>query len=218
MRGERGLLRVGEFLVARAARRLPTGVRDERYQEWAAELCAILRDPSLGPAWRRAAGMLGYALDTIRATALRPGQDRYRGAHRGRDPQAAVKTGRWLLLFLSVALAGLLAFLSLSLLLINLASSATGLGLWPAAGVAFMTVVIVLLADRFVPRWAFAVSTVLWGGWVIYLLAASSAVWPAGPPVVARTISWFFSVLAVSYLGNLTVAAIRRRRLHANKN
>jgi hypothetical protein len=60
MRGERGLLRTGEFLVAVAARRLPAGVRDERYQEWAAELLAILQDPSAGPAWRRAAGMLGY--------------------------------------------------------------------------------------------------------------------------------------------------------------
>jgi hypothetical protein len=134
MRGERGLLRTGEFLVALAARRLPAGVRDERYQEWTAELLAIVRDPSLRPAWRRAAGMLGYALDTIRATALRPGQDRHRGAHRGSDPRAAVKTARWLAL-LCVALAGLLAFLSLSLLLVYLASSATGLGLWAASSV-----------------------------------------------------------------------------------
>jgi hypothetical protein len=213
MRGEHGLLRTGEFLVAVAARRLPPGVRDERYQEWAAELLAILQDPSVGPAWRRAAGMLGYALDTIRATAPRPGQERYRGAHRGSDPRARVKTAR-LLAFLSAALVGLLAFLSLSLLLIYFTSSATGLGLWPAAGVAFMTVVTVFLADRFVPRWAFAVSTVLWGGWVIYLLTASSAVWPAGPPVLARTISLVFGVLATFYVGNLAAAAIRRRRLH----
>lgn len=48
MKGERGLLRTGEFLVARAARRLPARVRDERHREWAAELPAILRDPSLG--------------------------------------------------------------------------------------------------------------------------------------------------------------------------
>jgi hypothetical protein len=38
MRGERWLLRVGEFLVGRAARHLPAAARDERYQEWAAEL------------------------------------------------------------------------------------------------------------------------------------------------------------------------------------
>ena len=72
--------------------------------------------------------MLGYALDTIRGAALRPGQDGYRGAHRGRDPRAGVKTARWLL-FLPAALAGLLAFLSLSLLLIYLVSLGTGLGL-----------------------------------------------------------------------------------------
>ena len=215
MKGERGLLRAGEFLVARATRRLPARVRDERYREWAAELPAILRDPSLGPPWRRAARMLGYALDTIRATALRPGQDRYRGAHRGRDPQAAAGTARWLL-FLPAALAGLLAFLSLSL--VYLVSLGTGLGLWPAAGVAFMMVMIGLLADRFLPRWAFAVSTVLLGSWLIYLFAASSAGWPAGPPVLARISGWGFGVLAAFYLRDLTVSAIRRRRLHTRKN
>jgi hypothetical protein len=216
MKGERGLLRTGEFLLARAARRLPARVRDERYREWAAELPAILRDPSLGPSWRRAALMLGYALDTIRG-ALRPGQDRYRGAHRGRDPRAGVKTARWLL-FLPAALAGLLAFLSLSLLLIYLVSLGTGLGLWPAAGVAFMLVVIALLASRFLPRRAFAVGTVLLGSWLIYLLAALSAGWPAGPPVLARISGWGFGMLAAFYLGDLTVSAIRRRRLHTHKN
>ena len=217
MKGERGLLRAGEFLVARAVRRLPAGVRDERYREWAAELPAILRDPSLGPSWRRAALMLSYALDTIRAAALRPGQDRYRGAHRGRDPRAAVKTARWLL-FLPAALAGLLALLSLQLLLSYLVSLGTGLGLWPAAGVAFMLVMIALLASRFLPRRAFAVGTVLLGSWLIYLFAALPAGWPAGPPVLARISSWGFGVLATFYLGELTVSAIRRRRLQTHKN
>ena len=217
MKGERGLLRTGEFLVARAARWLPARVRDERYREWAAELPAILRDPSLGPPWRRTARMLGYALDTIRAAALRPGQDPYRGAHRGHDPQTAVKTARWLL-FLPVALAGLLAFLSLPLLLIYLVSVGTGLGLWPAAGVAFMILMIGPLAGRFLPHRAFAVSTVLLGSWLIYLCAASSAGWPAGPPVLARVSGWGFGVLAAFYLGDLIVPAIRRRRLHTHKN
>jgi hypothetical protein len=217
MKGERGLLRAGELLVARAARRLPARVRDERYREWAAELPAILRDPSLGPPWRRAARMLGYALDTIRAAALRPDQDRYSGTHRGRDPRAAVKTTRWLL-FLPAALAGLLAFLSLPLLLSYLVSLGTGLALWPAAGVAFVIVIIGLLAGRFLPRRAFAVTTVLLGSWLIYLFAASSAGWPAGPPVLARISGWGFGVLAAFYLRDLTVSAIRRRRLHTDKN
>jgi hypothetical protein len=50
-----------------------------------------------------------------------------------------------------------------------------GLGLWPAAGVAFMLVMIGLLAGRFLPRRAFAVGTVLLGCWLIYLFAALSA-------------------------------------------
>jgi hypothetical protein len=214
MKGERGLLRAGEFLVARAVRRLPAKVRDERYREWAAELPAILQDPSLGPPGRRAARMLGYALDTNRA-ALRPGRDSYRGAHRGRDPRAAVKTARWPLI-LPAALAGLLA--SLSLMLSYLVSLSTGLGLWPAAGVAFLIVMSGLLAGRFLPRRAFAVSTVLLGSWLIYLFAASSAGWPAGPPFLAHISGWVFGMLAAFYLRDLTVSAIRRRRLHTHKN
>jgi hypothetical protein len=51
MRGERRLLRVAEFLVRLACRRLPEGVREERYQEWAAELPVILHDPAARPAY-----------------------------------------------------------------------------------------------------------------------------------------------------------------------
>jgi hypothetical protein len=40
MRGERWLLGGGEYLVGRAARRLPAEVREERCREWAAELPA----------------------------------------------------------------------------------------------------------------------------------------------------------------------------------
>jgi hypothetical protein len=47
MRGERWLLRAGEFLVGRSARHLPAAARDERYQEWAAELPVILGDPEI---------------------------------------------------------------------------------------------------------------------------------------------------------------------------
>ncbi len=97
-------------------------------------------------------------------------------------------------------------------------SLGTGLALWPAAGVAFMIVIIGLLAGRFLPRRAFAVSTVLLGSWLIYLFAASSAGWPAGPPVLARISGWGFGMLAAFYLRDLTVSAIRRRRLHTHKN
>jgi DivIVA domain-containing protein len=70
MSTERGLLRIGEYLIARAARRLPPGMRDERYREWVAELPAILRDPDTRLPARRAARMLGYALGTIRGTIV----------------------------------------------------------------------------------------------------------------------------------------------------
>jgi len=80
MRGERRLLRIGEYLIARACRHLPAGARDERYREWTAELPAILRDPAVRPA-RRAARMLRYASGTIRGTALTPGSARRVTAH-----------------------------------------------------------------------------------------------------------------------------------------
>jgi len=81
MRGERRLLRIGEYLIARACRHLPAGARDERYREWVAELPAILRDPGVRPAARRAARMLRYASGTIRGTALTPGSARRVMAH-----------------------------------------------------------------------------------------------------------------------------------------
>jgi DivIVA domain-containing protein len=76
MRAERRLLRVGEYLIGRACRHLPAEARDERYREWVAELPAILRDPDVRPAARRAARMLRYASGTIRGTALTPGSAR----------------------------------------------------------------------------------------------------------------------------------------------
>ena len=81
MRGERRLLRIGEYLIARACRHLPAEARDERYREWVAELPAILQDPGVRPPARRAARMLRYASGTIRGTALTPGSARRVTAH-----------------------------------------------------------------------------------------------------------------------------------------
>jgi hypothetical protein len=110
MRGERWLLRVGEFLVGRSARYLPAAARDERYQEWAAELPVILGDPEIKPSAARAARMLWFAADTLRGAALGPGPARHRGAHRG----SAGKNARWLGVgaALLTALAVLLALLA----------------------------------------------------------------------------------------------------------
>jgi hypothetical protein len=110
MRGERWLLRAGEFLVGRAARHLPAAARDERCREWAAELPVILGDPEVKPAAARAARMLWFAADTLRGTALGPRPARHRGAHRG---GAGFKNARWLgegcalITALAVLLAGL---------------------------------------------------------------------------------------------------------------
>jgi hypothetical protein len=76
MRRERGLLRLGEYLVRHASRHLPAEIRDERYREWAAELPAILNDPDIKHTARRAARMLRYAADTIRGSALTSGRSR----------------------------------------------------------------------------------------------------------------------------------------------
>jgi hypothetical protein len=76
MRGERRLLRIGEYLIGRAARLLPAEIRDERRREWTAELPAILRDPDTRLPAHRAARMLGYAAGTIRGTALAHGNAR----------------------------------------------------------------------------------------------------------------------------------------------
>jgi hypothetical protein len=78
MRAERLLLRAGEYLVGRACQRLPPGSREERYREWAAELPAILHDPQVRLAPRRAARMLGYAADTLRGTLMTPASARRR--------------------------------------------------------------------------------------------------------------------------------------------
>ena len=76
MRGERRLLRLGEYLVGRACQQLPPDVREERYREWAAELPAILCDPQVRLAPRRAVRMLGYPVDTLRGTIMTPGRAR----------------------------------------------------------------------------------------------------------------------------------------------
>ncbi len=81
MRAERALLRMGEYLVGLACRRLPHEIRDERYREWAAELPAILQDPGIRLAPHRAVRMLLYAADTLRGTALTPGRARRLARH-----------------------------------------------------------------------------------------------------------------------------------------
>jgi hypothetical protein len=83
--GGRWALSAGEYLVARACRRLPAEIREERYREWVAELPVILHDRDAGPAPRRVVRMLAFAADTLRGTTLAAGAYRYQGAHRRGD-------------------------------------------------------------------------------------------------------------------------------------
>lgn len=83
--GERWALSAGEYLVARACRRLPAEVREERYREWVAELPVILHDRDAGPAPLRVIRMLAFAVDTLRGTTLSAGAYQYQGAHRRGD-------------------------------------------------------------------------------------------------------------------------------------
>jgi hypothetical protein len=61
--------RLAEYLIRRACRRLPDSIRDERYQEWTAELPAILCDP--GTRYRAARALL-YAADQTRGARRYP--------------------------------------------------------------------------------------------------------------------------------------------------
>ncbi len=60
--------RLAEYLIRRACRHLPDDTRDERYQEWTAELPAILTDPDVRWQAARAARALRYAADHTRGT------------------------------------------------------------------------------------------------------------------------------------------------------
>lgn len=85
MKGEGWVLSVAEYLVARACRRLPAEIREERYQEWLAELPVILHDRDAGPLLLRMVHMLTFAADTLRGTTLAAGAYQYQGAHRRGD-------------------------------------------------------------------------------------------------------------------------------------
>jgi hypothetical protein len=87
MNGKRPVLRVGEYLVGRASRYLPRSTREQRHQEWSAELPVILDDPGVRPAARRAVRMLGFAADTLRGAAVA----RYTAAGRHVNPHPARK-------------------------------------------------------------------------------------------------------------------------------
>jgi hypothetical protein len=74
--------RLAEYLLRRACRRLPEGVREERYREWAGELPAILTDPDVRWQARRTARALLFAVDHARTVRRYPKPARSQAAAR----------------------------------------------------------------------------------------------------------------------------------------
>jgi hypothetical protein len=211
MRGERTALRAGEALVSLACRRLPARIRQERYQEWLAELPVILRDRDTGPAPLRLVRMLAFAVDTLRGTALAP--DAYRGAHRGAPARnTAAKSIRWLgtgLLLLSGLLAGVLLLLAYEGWIIyhlaagpNLPFSVTlalsNLGLLAAS----------YISRRGSPwlRW-YLMSKIVAGAGLSIRAIASSSGW--GHPLLFAIVSYCGCATSVACLGMTVAYAVR---------
>jgi len=211
MRGERYALRAGEYLVWLACRRLPARIRQERYQEWLAELPVILRDRDTGPAPVRVVRMLAFAADTLRGTALAP--DAYHGSHRGAPARnTAAKSVRWLGtgLLLAGGLLGCLLFLvayegciiyqlasgpnlpfSVTLVLVNLgvfAASFTPCGVSP------------------VWRW-YSTSKIVAGAGLSIRAIASPSGW--GHPPLFAIISYCGYAISAACLGMAVVQAVR---------
>lgn len=208
MRGERCALRAGEYLVFLACRRLPARIRQERYQEWLAELPVILRDRGAGPPALRVVRMLAFAADTLRGTAL--ARDAYRGAHRGRG--TAAKDIRWLgtgLLLLGGLLGGVLVLLAYEGFIIY--QLATGPKL-------LFSVTLVLFnlgyfAASYIPRWAspgprwYSMSKIAaWAGLSIRAIASSSG-W--GHPLLFAIVSYCGYAISAACLGLAVVRAVR---------
>lgn len=200
MRGERYALRAGEYLVSLACRRLPATIRQERYQEWLAELPVILRDPSAGPAPVRVVRMLAFAADTLRGTALAP--DAYHGAHRGRG--TAAKDLRWL--GTGLLLAGGLLGCALFLLAYEgciIYQLATGPAL--IFSVTLVLVNLGFFAASYISRWAspwlrwYSMSKVVAGAGLSIRAIASPSGW--GHPVLFAIISYCGYAISAACLG-----------------
>ena len=211
MRGERWALRAGEYLVSLACRRLPGRIRQERYQEWLAELPVILRDRDTGPAPVRVVRMLAFAADTLRGTALAP--QAYRGAHRGAAAtHTAAKSIRWLgtgLLLLGGLLGCALFLLAYEGCIIY--QLATGPNL--LFSVPLMLVNLGYFAASCIPRWAsprlrwYSMGKIVAGAGLSIRAIASSSGW--GHPLLFAIISYCGYAISAACLGMAVVLAMR---------
>jgi hypothetical protein len=218
MRGERWALRAGEYLVSLACRRLPARIRQERYQEWLAELPVILRDRDTGPAPVRVARMLAFAADTLRGTAL--AADAYHGAHRGRG--TAAKDIRWLgtgLLLLGALLVCALFQLACEGCIVY--QLATGPNL--LFSIPLVLVNLGYFAASFIPRWAspgrrwYSMSKIVAGAGLSIRAIASLSGW--GHPLLFAIISYCGYAISAACLGMAVVRAVRylSRLWHADQ-
>lgn len=210
MRGERYALRAGEYLVSRACRRLPARIREERYQEWLAELPVILHDRGAGPASLRVVRMLAFAADTLRGTTLAPGA--YSGAHRGAHLGGAAKTIRWVaagLLLLGALLGPLLALLAYEGFIIYQLIAGASL----IFSATLVLVHLASLAASRIPRWDTA--TINWysmgkvaaGTGLLVRAIASQSGW--GHPLLFAIISYCGYAMSAACLGVAVVLLMR---------
>jgi hypothetical protein len=211
MRGERYALRAGEYLVCRACRRLPARIRQERYQEWLAELPVILRDRDTGPAPLRVVRMLAFAADTLRGTALAP--DAYHGAHRGAGARnTAAKSIRWLGTGLLLA-GGLLGCVLYLLAVEGCIIYQLAVGPDLLFSVPLVLVNLGYLAARCIPRWAspgqrwYSMSKIAAGAGLSIRAIASPSGW--SHPVLFAIISYCGYAISVACLGMAVVHAVR---------
>jgi hypothetical protein len=202
--------------VSRACRKLPARIREERYQEWLAELPVILHDREAGPAPLRVVRMLAFAADTLRGTTLAPGA--YRGAHRGAHRDGAVKTIRWL----AVGLLLLGALLTLLTLLALLAYEGYIIYQLIAGASLIFSVTLVLVhlasfAASRIPRTDIATASwysmgkVAAGAGLLVRAIASQSGW--GHPLLFAIISYCGYAMSAACLG-VAVVPLMRSLLH----
>ena len=185
MRGERPLLRLGEYLVRQACARLPLAVREERYREWAAELTAILSDSDIGSGLRRSARALSYAAGVSRC-ARRLGRPGGRPSpHAGHPAQPGFPVLR--------VTAGLVIYLSLVGLFVVAGTAGRPPGRWllvpflpAAAGFAAFCLADLARARqvRYLPKWGWAIACLIQiplGG-IMYLAAGKVPTARPEPP------------------------------------
>jgi hypothetical protein len=154
--------RIAERLIRASCRRLPGELRAERYQEWSAELPAILHDATIRSGLIRAIRALSYSVGVSTATRrLSRGDRRPRSTRTSgwRDGAMHVRPGN-LAVRATIGLAAwlLTVFLAVSLLRAFPTGWAVAISLVPAAGFAVFCLADLARADavRYLPKWAWA--------------------------------------------------------------